>query len=127
MNIYVGNLAYETNEKDIETAFTAYGQVSEVRLITDRHPGAYLERLEPSCYWDPLHSIPCLTTHLPRLRRKVVSSAGEGYRAGLYVDGAISIVEEDIDRGGAGARRLLEGAGKTWSEVVGRYTNVVGT
>ena len=39
MNIYVGNLAYETNEKDIETAFTAYGQVSEVRLITDRYSG----------------------------------------------------------------------------------------
>ncbi len=39
MNIYVGNLAYETNEKDIETAFVAYGQVSEVRLITDRYSG----------------------------------------------------------------------------------------
>ena len=39
MNIYVGNLSYETNEKDIETAFTAYGQVGEVRLITDRDTG----------------------------------------------------------------------------------------
>ena len=39
MNIYVGNLAYETNEKDIETAFTPYGQVSEVRLIKDRDSG----------------------------------------------------------------------------------------
>ena len=39
MNIYVGNLAYETNQNDIETVFTAYGQVSEVRLITDRDSG----------------------------------------------------------------------------------------
>ena len=39
MSIYVGNLSYETNEKDIETAFTAYGQVGEVRLITDRDTG----------------------------------------------------------------------------------------
>ena len=39
MNIYVGNLAYETNEKDIETAFTPYGQGSEVRLIKDRYSG----------------------------------------------------------------------------------------
>ena len=39
MNIYVGNLDYETNQNDIETAFTAYGQVSEVRLITDRDSG----------------------------------------------------------------------------------------
>ena len=39
MSIYVGNLSYETNEKDIETAFRAYGQVGEVRLITDRDSG----------------------------------------------------------------------------------------
>ncbi len=39
MNIYVGNLDYETNQNDIETVFTAYGQVSEVRLITDRDSG----------------------------------------------------------------------------------------
>ena len=39
MNIYVGNLAYETNEEDIETAFTTFGQVREVRLIKDRDSG----------------------------------------------------------------------------------------
>ena len=39
MNLYVGNLPYETTEPDLQTAFEAYGQVSEVRLITDRYTG----------------------------------------------------------------------------------------
>ena len=39
MNIYVGNLSYEANEEDLCQAFDAYGQISSVRVITDRDSG----------------------------------------------------------------------------------------
>ncbi len=39
MNIYVGNLSYDTTEADLRTAFSAHGAVDSVRLITDRDSG----------------------------------------------------------------------------------------
>ncbi len=39
MNIYVGNLAVDVTDKDIETMFTAFGKVESVKLIKDRHSG----------------------------------------------------------------------------------------
>ena len=39
MRIYVGNLSYETSESQLQAAFAAFGQVTEVRLITDRDTG----------------------------------------------------------------------------------------
>ena len=39
MNIYVGNLPYETTEDDLRQAFEAHGEVSSVQLIVDRHTG----------------------------------------------------------------------------------------
>ena len=39
MNIYVGNLSYEATEKDLRTAFEAFGQVLSVNIITDRYSG----------------------------------------------------------------------------------------
>jgi len=39
MNIYVGNLSYDCTESDLRTAFSAYGEVNDVRLITDRDTG----------------------------------------------------------------------------------------
>ena len=39
MNLYVGNLTYEANETDIKAAFEPFGQISEVRVITDRYSG----------------------------------------------------------------------------------------
>jgi RNA recognition motif-containing protein len=38
-DIYVGNLNYQTTETELQEAFGAFGQVSEVRLITDRYSG----------------------------------------------------------------------------------------
>ena len=40
MNIYVGNLSYDTTDADIEAAFAQFGQVAEARVIMDRHTGA---------------------------------------------------------------------------------------
>lgn len=39
MNIYIGNLSYETSEAEIQAAFAPFGQVGSVRLITDRDSG----------------------------------------------------------------------------------------
>lgn len=39
MNIYVGNLSYETTESDIAVMFEAYGQVNSAKIITDKYTG----------------------------------------------------------------------------------------
>ena len=39
MNIYVGNLSYDTAEEGLRQAFEAYGEVSKVAIITDRISG----------------------------------------------------------------------------------------
>jgi len=39
MKIYVGNLPYSATEEDLRGAFAAFGEVSEVNLITDRFSG----------------------------------------------------------------------------------------
>ncbi|MDP7560403.1 MAG: RNA-binding protein [Planctomycetota bacterium] len=39
MNIYVGNLAYEVNDEDLEEAFKEHGEVASARVISDRYSG----------------------------------------------------------------------------------------
>jgi RNA recognition motif-containing protein len=39
LNIYVGNLSFDTTERELETAFAAYGTVSSARVATDRDTG----------------------------------------------------------------------------------------
>jgi RNA recognition motif-containing protein len=39
MNIYVGNLSYNTTEESLRQAFAAFGQVDRVNIITDRLSG----------------------------------------------------------------------------------------
>ena len=39
MNIYVGNLPFETTEDSLQVAFTEYGSVDNARVITDRMTG----------------------------------------------------------------------------------------
>ena len=39
MNIYVGNLAYEVGDEDLETAFGEFGEVTSARVISDRYTG----------------------------------------------------------------------------------------
>jgi len=39
MNIYVGNLSYQMTEDELREAFAAYGDVSEVKVLSDRETG----------------------------------------------------------------------------------------
>jgi RNA recognition motif-containing protein len=39
MNIYVGNLSYEVTEEDLRETFEAFGEVTSVKIITDKHSG----------------------------------------------------------------------------------------
>jgi RNA recognition motif-containing protein len=39
VNIYVGNLPYSVSDSDLRDAFSAYGDVSSVNIITDRMTG----------------------------------------------------------------------------------------
>jgi len=39
MNIYVGNLSYGTTEENLRTEFSAYGEVTAARIVTDRDSG----------------------------------------------------------------------------------------
>ena len=39
MDIYVGNLSYETTDKDLQRLFEKYGTVTSVRVITERDTG----------------------------------------------------------------------------------------
>lgn len=39
MNIYIGNLSFDTTEEQLRQAFEGYGEVSNVNIITDRDDG----------------------------------------------------------------------------------------
>jgi len=39
VKLYVGNLAFNTTEQDLEEQFSQYGQVSSASIITDRDSG----------------------------------------------------------------------------------------
>lgn len=39
MNIYVGNLSFEVTEADLHNAFSGFGEVVSVKVITDQYSG----------------------------------------------------------------------------------------
>lgn len=39
MNIYVGNLSYSLSEQELRDAFGAHGEVSSVKILSDRETG----------------------------------------------------------------------------------------
>ena len=39
MNIYIGNMSYDTTEDQLRQAFTGFGEVSTVSIVTDKHTG----------------------------------------------------------------------------------------
>ena len=39
MNIYVGNLSFDTSSEELRAAFADHGEVADARVITDRETG----------------------------------------------------------------------------------------
>jgi cold-inducible RNA-binding protein len=39
MNIYIGNLSFDTTEDQVRQAFEIFGEVSTIKMITDRDTG----------------------------------------------------------------------------------------
>jgi RNA recognition motif-containing protein len=39
VNIYIGNLSFDTTEESLRQAFEGYGEVSTVSIVTDRYTG----------------------------------------------------------------------------------------
>jgi len=39
MNIYVGNLSYDTGNEELREAFAQFGQVDDARVIEDKYTG----------------------------------------------------------------------------------------
>jgi len=39
MNIYVGNLSYDTGNAELKEAFAQYGEVSDARIVEDKFTG----------------------------------------------------------------------------------------
>ena len=39
MNIFVGNLSFQTTQEDLHAAFAQYGNVEKVNIVTDRDTG----------------------------------------------------------------------------------------
>jgi RNA recognition motif-containing protein len=39
MNIYIGNMSFETTEDQLRQAFESYGEVSTVKIVSDRDSG----------------------------------------------------------------------------------------
>lgn len=37
--LYVGNLSFDSTEEDVRNAFSAFGEVSSVHIVTDRDTG----------------------------------------------------------------------------------------
>lgn len=39
MNIYIGNLSFDTTEANLRQAFESHGEVTAVNIVTDKHSG----------------------------------------------------------------------------------------
>ncbi len=39
MKLFVGNLSFETTDRELEAAFSAYGRVTSAQVVTDRTTG----------------------------------------------------------------------------------------
>ena len=91
-NIFVGNLSYQTTQEDLYAAFSAFGSVERVNIVTDRETGqprgfAFVEMTERR---DAETAITKLngtdlngrTMNVNEARPKPTGGAGGGYGGG---------------------------------------------
>ena len=90
MNIYIGNLSYGMSEDELRQAFSAFGEVSSVKILMDRDTGrsrgfgfvempnqSEAEAAEVKCGGSLRTSLPgCFEVGRRRKRRAVRSGCG---------------------------------------------------
>jgi len=129
VRIYVGNLPYETTEQDLSEAFSQFGDVSSVSIVTDKFSGrsrgfAFVEMGSKS---EGEAAIEALNGKAFMNRNLVVNEArpredrgaggfgggyGGGYGGGGYGGGYDGGYGGDRDRGGRGGGRGGRGGGR---------------
>lgn len=62
MNIYVGNLSYRMNDKELETVFAKFGEVKSAKVIMDKETGrskgfAFVEMADPKAGKDAIEAL----------------------------------------------------------------------
>jgi RNA recognition motif-containing protein len=92
--IYVGNLSFNTTKEGLEAAFSEFGQVSNVAVITDRDTGrsrgfAFIEMDDDRAADDAISALNgreldgrTLTVNEARPREDRPGGGGGGYRGG---------------------------------------------
>ncbi|MCU1291618.1 MAG: hypothetical protein JWP08_468 [Bryobacterales bacterium] len=104
-NIFVGNLSYQTTQDDLQAAFSAYGGVERVSVVTDRDTGqprgfAFVEMTEAEAAQTAIAQLNGAELHgrtlnVNEARPKTSGGGGGGYGARRSDSGS---------RGGRGSR-----------------------
>ena len=104
-NIFVGNLSYQTTQDDLQAAFSAYGGVERVSVVTDRDTGqprgfAFVEMTEADAAQTAIAQLNGAELHgrtlnVNEARPKTSGGGGGGYGARRSDSGS---------RGGRGSR-----------------------
>jgi cold-inducible RNA-binding protein len=94
MNLYVGNLSYNATEDDLRDAFSQFGEVTAVRIITDRETGrprgfAFVEMADRAAGEKAIESLNnaeivgrSITVNEARPKTEGGGGGGGGYRGG---------------------------------------------
>ena len=106
-NIFVGNLSYQTTQEDLHAAFSQYGNVERVSIVTDRDTGqprgfAFVEMTESSAAQAAISQLNGAELHGRAMNvneARPKPSGGSGQRGG---------------RGGYGGGRREGGRGSRW-------------
>ncbi len=114
MNIYVGNLSYQATEDDLQSAFSAHGEVTSVAIIRDKFSNqskgfGFVEMANDEDAKAAIEALNGMELKGRQLRvnearpREERSGGGGGRRGGFGGGG-----------GGRGGRRRDEGEGQRW-------------
>ncbi|MEM0913234.1 MAG: RNA-binding protein [Planctomycetota bacterium] len=124
INIYVGNMPYDTTESELREHFGQYGEVGKVTLIVDRETGrpkgyGFVQMLEPEAgreaieklSGEPFNGRP-LTINEARNRREIepVKTETEGGYSRVASAGDAEAVADDAPVSQGYSNRILPGS-----------------